>query len=95
MNRTLKDATGRRYHDETRDGLGAHLKTFLDADNLSKCLKIQYGMTIFGIITEKASSEPGRSRLHPNHLNPGPNSWPGAASRSLAFWAPLECCLVR
>ena len=74
MNRTLKEATVRRYHYGTRDELQAHLKTFLDAYTFAKRPKTLKGRTVFAFITEKWTSEPKRSRLHPNHLVPGPNS---------------------
>jgi transposase InsO family protein len=73
MNRTLKEATVRRYHYETHDQLRAHLKTFLDAYNFAKRLKTLKGLTVFEFISEKWTSEPERFRLHPDHLIPGPN----------------------
>ena len=39
MNRTLKEATVRRYHYETHDQLREHLDTFLAAYNFAKRLK--------------------------------------------------------
>jgi transposase InsO family protein len=39
MNRTIKDATIRRYHDESHDQLRAHLQLFLDAYNYARRLK--------------------------------------------------------
>lgn len=38
MNRTLKEATVRRYHYDNHDQLRAHLQTFLDAYNFAKRL---------------------------------------------------------
>ena len=73
MNRTLKDATVRRYHYETHDKLRAHLKTFLDAYNFAKCLKTLRGLTVFEFIAEKWTSEPQRFIRNPDHLIPGPN----------------------
>jgi transposase InsO family protein len=73
MNRTIKDATVRRYHYDTHDRLREHLKTFLDAYNFAKRLKTLRGLTVFEFIMEKWTSEPERFRLHPNHLTPGPN----------------------
>jgi transposase InsO family protein len=74
MNRTLKEATVRRYHYETHDQLRAHLRTFLDAYNFAKRLKTLKGLTVFEIISKKWTSEPHRFRLHPDHLIPGPNT---------------------
>ncbi len=73
MNRTIKDATVRRYHYENHERLREHLKTFLDAYNFAKRLKTLKGMTAFEFINDKWTSEPERFRLHPNHLFPGPN----------------------
>jgi len=39
MNRTIKDATVRRFYYETHDSLRTHLATFLDAYNFAKRLK--------------------------------------------------------
>lgn len=74
MNRTIKEATVRRYHYQTHDQLRAHLKTFLDAYNFAKRLKTLKGLTVFEFINEKWTSEPERFRLHPDHLIPGPNT---------------------
>ena len=74
MNRTLKEATVRRYHYETHDKLRAHLKTFLDAYNFAKRLKTLRGLTVFEFIVEKWASEPQRFIRHPNHLTSGLNT---------------------
>ena len=39
MNRTIKEATVRRYHEENHERLRARLKTFLDAHNFAKRLR--------------------------------------------------------
>ena len=39
MNRTLKEATVRRYHYDSRHQLRQHIQTFLDAYNFAKRLK--------------------------------------------------------
>ena len=74
MNRTIKDATVRRYHYESHERLRQHLKTFLDAYNFAKRMKTLKGLTVFEFINEKWTSEPERFRLHPNNLIPGPNN---------------------
>jgi len=45
MNRTLKDATVKRYHDETHKQLKAHLQLFQNAYNYAKRLKTLKGLT--------------------------------------------------
>ncbi|ESY46362.1 hypothetical protein X744_29810 [Mesorhizobium sp. LNJC372A00] len=47
MNRTIKEATVRRYYYENHDRLRAHLATFLDAYNFAKRLKSLSGLTQF------------------------------------------------
>ena len=39
MNRTVKDATVRRFYSDTQSSLRTHLATFLDAYNFAKPLK--------------------------------------------------------
>jgi len=46
MNRTLNDATARRYHYGSHDQLRAHLRDFLDAYNFAKRLKTHRGLTV-------------------------------------------------
>jgi len=74
MNRTLKEATVRRYHYQTHDDLRAHLKTFLDAYNFAKRLKTLKGLTAFEFIAKAYTENPQRFRFHPYHLTSGPNS---------------------
>ena len=45
MNRTLKDATVRRYHYASHDELRAHVQLFLDAYNHARRLKALRGLT--------------------------------------------------
>ena len=45
MNRTIKDATVKRYFYETHDQLRAHLQNFVDAYNFAKRLKTLRGLT--------------------------------------------------
>ena len=45
MNRTLKEATVRRYHYETHRQLREHLEAFLNAYNFAKRLKTLWGLT--------------------------------------------------
>jgi transposase InsO family protein len=73
MNRTIKDATVRRYHYDSHERLREHLKTFLEAYNFAKRLKTLRGRTVFEFITEKWTSERERFNSQPDHLFPGPN----------------------
>jgi transposase InsO family protein len=73
MNRTIKDATVKRYHYESHEQLREHLRTFLVAYNFARRLKTLKGQTVFEFITQKWTSQPGRFKIHPDHLIPGPN----------------------
>lgn len=74
MNRTLKEATVRRYHYESHDQLKEHLMAFLNAYNYAKRLKTLQGLTPFEYICNIWTSEPDRFRLNPIHHTPGLNT---------------------
>lgn len=71
MNRTLKEATVRRYHYGSHDQLRQHLATFLDAYNFAKRLKTLKGLTPFEAIYKAWTKEPDRFKSDPNHLTSG------------------------
>jgi len=73
MNRTIKEATVKRFHYDSHDRLREHLRTFIDAYNFAKRLKTLKGLTVFEFITQKWTTEPQRFRMKPDHLIPGPN----------------------
>jgi transposase InsO family protein len=73
MNRTIKEATVRRYYYESHDRLHAHLATFLDAYNYAKRLKTLNGLTPFEHICKAWIEQPERFRLNPIHHMAGPN----------------------
>jgi transposase InsO family protein len=89
MNRTLKDATVRRYYYESHDELQAHLQLFLEAYNYARRLKTLRGLTPPGphasgasrlrgltpyeFICKTWTDQPHRFRVDPTHLTPGPN----------------------
>lgn len=56
MNRTIKEATVRRYCYDSHERLQDHLATFLDAYNYAKRLKSLNGLTPFEL-----SAKPGLS----------------------------------
>ena len=74
MNRTLKDATVKRYHYESHDELRAHLQLFLNAYNHARRLKALRGLTPYEFTCRAWTQEPNRFRLDPSHHTPGLNT---------------------
>jgi transposase InsO family protein len=74
MNRTLKDATVRRYHYDGHDQLRAHLQLFLDAYNHARRLKTLRGLTPYEFVCKTWTEQPTKFRVDPTHLTPGPSS---------------------
>jgi transposase-like protein len=74
MNRTLKEATVRRYYYESHDQLRAHLAAFVDAYNFAKRLKTLKGLTPFEHICKCWTEQPNRFTVAPTHLFPGLNT---------------------
>jgi transposase InsO family protein len=72
MNRTLKEATVKRYHYNTHDQLRSHLQLFVDAYNHAQRLKTLRGLTPYEFIYQAWTKEPNRFRLDPSHHIPGP-----------------------
>src|SRR5687767_15725723 len=75
MNRTLKDATVKRYHYDSHDQRRTHLKLFLDAYNHARRLKTLRGLTPYEHVLQVWTKEPERFRLDPSHHIPGPYSF--------------------
>jgi len=73
MNRTIKDATVKRYHYESHDPLRQHLADFVSAYNFGRRLKTLKGLTPYEFICKRWTIEPERFRLDPLHQIPGPN----------------------
>ncbi|GAA0278913.1 IS481 family transposase ISGdi9 [Methylorubrum aminovorans] len=73
MNRTIKDATVKRYHYDSHEKLRAHLGDFVSAYNFGRRLKTLRGLTPYEAICKAWSAEPGRFRSNPLHQMPGPN----------------------
>jgi transposase-like protein len=71
MNRTLKEATVRRYHYASHRELEDHLAAFLDAYNFAKRLKTLRGLTPYETICKAWADEPDRFRYDPIHLTSG------------------------
>ena len=65
MNRTLKEATVRRYHYDSHDQLRKHLAAFLAAYNFAKRLKTLRGLTPYEHICKCWTERPDQFRLNP------------------------------
>ena len=74
MNRTLKEATVRRYHYGSHDELRKHLQLFLDAYNYGRRLKTLRGLTPYEFVRKTWTEQPHRFRRDPSHLIAGPNT---------------------
>jgi transposase InsO family protein len=74
MNRTLKDATVKRYHYGSHQQLKAHIEAFLMAYNFAKRLKTLRGLTPHEYICKIWTDQPKRFRLNPLHHTAGPYS---------------------
>ena len=73
MNRTIKDATVKRYFYETHDQLRAHLRDFVDAYNFARRLKTLKGLTPYEFVCKAWTSQPQRFTISPLQKMPGPN----------------------
>jgi len=74
MNRTLKDATVRRYHYGSHQQLQDHLQAFLDAYNFAKRLKTLNGLTPYEAICKAWAAQPDLFPRDPTQLTTGLNS---------------------
>lgn len=67
MNRTLKEATVKRYHYDSHDQLRAHLADFLAACNFAKRLKTLKGLAPHEHACKRWSENPGCFSRDPIH----------------------------
>ena len=74
MNRTIKDATVKRYHYDDHGQLRAHLNDFINAYNYARRLKTLSGLTPYEYICKIWTNEPERFILNPTHQMPGLNT---------------------
>ena len=72
MNRTIKDATVKRFHHVNHEQLQAHLQLFVDAYNHARRLKTLRGLTPYDLVCQTWTNEPNRFRLNLSHHIPGP-----------------------
>jgi transposase InsO family protein len=73
MNRTLKDATVKKYYYQTHHHLKEHLQAFLMAYNVAKRLKRLKGLTPYEYICRCWQKEPERFTVNPYHHTLGLN----------------------
>lgn len=74
MNRTIKDATVKRYHYDNHQQLRRHLDDFVDAYNFARRLKTLKGLTPYEYICKIWTAEPERFKANPIHQMPGLNT---------------------
>jgi len=74
MNRTIKEATVKRFHYESHDALGTHLADFMAAYNFARRLKTLNGLIPYEYIAKVWTSEPHRFIVNPIHQMPGLNT---------------------
>jgi transposase-like protein len=74
MNRTIKEATVRRFHYDTHDRLRAHLNDFITAYNFGRRLKTLKSLSPVEFICKQWTIEPQRFRLNPLQQMPGLNT---------------------
>jgi len=73
MNRTIKDATVKRFHYDSHDQLRQHLTNFVAPYNFARRLKTLRGLTPYEAICKAWTEEPSRFTFDPHHQIPGPN----------------------
>ena len=73
MNRTIKEATVKRYHYDRHDQLESHLADFVTAYNFARRLKTLKGLTPYEFICKRWTIEPEKFRLNPLQQMPGLN----------------------
>jgi transposase InsO family protein len=74
MNRTIKEATVKRYHYDSHDQLQTHLEDLIAAYNYARRLKTLKGLTPVEYICKIWTSEPERFNLNPTHHMLGLNT---------------------
>jgi transposase InsO family protein len=73
MNRTIKEATVKRFFYDTHEQLKAHLSDFIAAYNFARRLKTLRGLTPYEAICKLWTHDPERFTLNPIHQMPGLN----------------------
>jgi transposase InsO family protein len=65
MNRTIKEATVKRFHYDDHNQLRRHLADFVSAYNFARRLKTLKGLTPYEFICKRWTSEPNRFIINP------------------------------
>jgi transposase-like protein len=89
MNRTIKEATVKRYHYESHKQLENHLDDFINAYNYGRRLKTLKGLTPYEYICKIWTEEPKRFKLNPLQQSLGPNILVRLV-RSAAAFCPFD-----
>ena len=74
MNRTIKEATVKRFHYQCHNQLRSHLNDFIAAYNFGRRLKTLKGLTPYEFICKSWTREPESFTLNPIHQMLGPNT---------------------
>lgn len=74
LNRTIKEATVKRFHYDDHAQRKTHLGGFIDAYSFGRRLKTLKGVTPYEFICKKWTSEPDRFIINPIHQMPGLNT---------------------
>ena len=74
MNRTIKEATVKRYHYDNHRQLETHLTDFIAAYNYARRLKTLRGLTPYEFICKAWAEQPQRFIVNPHHQTTGPNT---------------------
>jgi transposase InsO family protein len=74
MNRTIKEATVKRYFYDTHNQLKAHWSDFIAAYNFARRLKTLKGLTPYEYLCKLWTLTPDRFTLNPIHQIPGLNT---------------------
>ncbi|WP_454918634.1 IS481 family transposase [Xanthobacter sediminis] len=74
MNRTIKDATVKRFHYDDHRQFQTHLTDFVAAYNFGRRLKTLRGLTPYEFICKCWTNQPERFTLDPIHQMPGLNN---------------------
>ena len=74
MNRTIREATVKRFHYDDHRQVETHLADFVAAYTFGRRLKTLRGLTPYAFICKRWTSEPERFILDPIHQMPGLNT---------------------